>query len=89
MEKIMDNVYRNIIIVSSVCGMIIACMITCQAAPSEDVIRNVAMQLESGKTEFSVGYILEKNETEQEAIHDILKMMQQRFRLICVTILWL
>ena len=76
MEKIMDNVYRNIIIVSSVCGMIIACMITCQAAPSEDVIRNVAMQLESGKTEFSVGYILEENETEQEAIHDILKMVR-------------
>lgn len=56
--------------------MIIACMITCQAAPSEDIIKNVAMQIESGKTNFTVGYILEEDETEQEAIHDILKMVR-------------
>ena len=76
MERRLDNVYRNIIVASSICGMAIGCMLTCKAAPSEDVIAGMARQLESGKTEFAVGYVLDEGETEQEAIHNILKMVR-------------
>lgn len=76
MKDLMDNIYHNIIIVSAFCGMIIACMLTCQAAPSEEVISGVAEQLEEGKTEFEIGYELESGENEREVIHDILKMVR-------------